>query len=381
MFQWRRSRYSRLNLSSSSRGFTLVEVLIASSISALLAVAMVDLLAGVFNLSRGLRERDDIRRDAQLAVSLIRRDLSQATNILSAGGGTLILVTAAGDTVRHARIPSTSDTLARQVGTATARTIATHLDSLSFELHTVSHPFTSEVPLGCSVENTVAGFAEGDWDEWVEHTSCDYDNRVERRIKDREWCAEEFWPTESFDSFSHASLRVRAKDKNPPDVDILVKVYAANPISPNYPSTLLAQGSISHLTLTSDYRWKEVALTPIGSTPVTAGAHYWIVWSANGSGTYSYAGHIQYELLKNCTFGDLPDNGMVYRQSDNAGTSWDTALHRREAFFSVKGLQTVTRLTEVASAVAETLGVTYRLSLGQNGLEERRVGYVALHNL
>ena len=121
----------------------------------------------------------------------------------------------------------------------------------------------------------------GDWDEWVARTSCKYDTRGERQIGDRQWWAEEFWPTESFTSLTRAAVRVRARDQYPTQVDLLVRVYRAGGGN-DYPSLLLAEGRIPKLSVPPAYTWIEVALTTVDATPIAAGGHYWIVFRNDG---------------------------------------------------------------------------------------------------
>lgn len=361
-------------------GFTLVEVLLAASITALLSVALAHLLSLVFDVTRVVRARDDLRRDAQLATSLVRRDVSQARAILTATDGGLDLVTAAGDTVHYALDTAADGALERWVNRGTRRTVATAVDTAAFALRNVSRSHAAERMSTVSGTARVAEFEPGDWDVWVARTACEYDTRLERKIGDYRWCAEEFWPTESFDAFTRAALRIKARDMYPAQADVLIRVYTADAMT-GYPSVLLAEGHIPIASVTTTYTWIEVPLTTIALTTIVAGGHYWIVFRNAGTGYNTYAGHVEVERLKDCSTDDVMDNRMVYRSSDNAGGWWDTAVDTRETFFRLYGLRTASQLVAQTGTIADTLGIDYRIALRRNDQREYRAGYLALHNL
>ena len=371
----------RVRRTAGARGFTLVEVLVAASITALLSVALAHLLSLVLDLTRVVRARDDLRRDAQLATSLVRRDVSQARAILAATEGALDLVTAAGDTVHYALDTAADGALERWVNQGTRQTVATAVDTAAFALRNVSRSYAEEQVSTVSGDARVAKFEPGDWDVWVARTDCNYNTRLERKIGDYRWCAEEFWPTESFDVLTRAALRIKATDSYPTLADVLIRVYTAD-ASTGYPSVLLAQGRIPIASVTTSYAWVEVPLTAVTVTTIVAGGHYWIVFRNDGTGYGTYAGHVQVERLQDCSSsGDVMNNFMVYRSSDNAGGWWDTALHTRETFFRLYGQRTASQLVARTLTIADTLGIDYRIALRRDDQREYRAGYLALHNL
>ncbi|MCK4305110.1 MAG: hypothetical protein KAY24_12805 [Candidatus Eisenbacteria sp.] len=356
--------------------------MIASAIAALLATAMVNVFSNAFDLSQMVRQGEGIRRDAQLSVSLLHRDISCAKRLLAVSPTCLDLLSADGDLIRYKWSGASSDSLCRQVNGGALRAVAADVDTLCFNLYTVSRSYTSEKCLPDTLEKIVVKFEEGDWDAWVASTDCEYRDRGQRRVQDDDWCAEEFWePPEDFAAFSRTALRVIAKDHLPAQVDLLVEVYEADTSPDAYPGTLLAEGRIDRNSLTALYEWYEVSLTTVDSTPIAAGGHYWLVLRPDGSGGNSYAGHIQRERIKDCDPGEWPQNGMCYRESDNEGTSWKAQRIDEEVFYRLHGFQVTPKLTEVTETVADTIGVSYLLTLKRNGEMERRAGFVALHNL
>jgi hypothetical protein len=335
----------------------------------------------VLDLAQAARARDGIRRDALLAVTLLRRDLSQSRRVLAAGNGSCAMLSDAGDTIRYGLGIQTAGALERRVNAAAPQIVAAAVDTASFALRTVARPYTLEQVGPVSQETLAAKFEPGDWDEWVARTSCNYELRAERKIGDSRWSAEEFWPIENYDVLTRAALRVKARDMFPTQADLLILVYEAAADGAGYPSRLLAQGRISRLSVTRVYSWIEIPLVSASPSPIVAGGHYWVVFRHDGAGGGTYAGHVEVERLKDCTAEDLPDNRMIHRQSDNAGSTWDNPLHRRETFFRLFGRRTADTLVDLTPTLTDTLGVDYRLALRSNGEREYRAGFVALHNL
>ena len=362
-------------------GFTLVELLLAAAIASLIGVALARIFGGVLDLAETAHSRSEAGREAQLAASMLESDVGRAQRVLQIGSGSLALLDAAGDTIRYSWDSAVSDTLWRSAGTGTAAAVAAGVDSLSFTLQTVTRPFTTEIDQPVITEEVAVSFSPGDWDQWIAETACNYESREERRVKDREWCAEEFWPEEDYVAFSRAAVRVKAKEVSPPDVDLLIRIHAADPTSPRYPGTLLAEGSINRSSVGGTYDWQEAVLTQISTNPIVAGGHYWIVIRPKVTGSNTYAGHVELERVKDCYSGGWPGTDIYYRESPDAGSSWTLRTDRKDAFFSVSGLQTSLRLTEITQTLADTLGVAYGLKIATREEPERRAGFIALHDL
>jgi prepilin-type N-terminal cleavage/methylation domain-containing protein len=361
-------------------GFTLVELLLAAAIAALIGVALARIFGGVLDLAETAHSRSEAGREAQLAASMLESDVGRAQRVLQIGSGSLELLGGAGDTIRYSWDSAVSDTLWRSVDAGTAAAVAAGVDSLSFTLQTVTRPFTTEIDQPVTTEEVAVSFSPGDWDEWVAETACYYESRGSRKIKYQSWCAEEFWPAENYVAFSRAAVRVKAVDAIPPDIDLLIRVHEANPTSPRYPGTLLAEGSIDRNSLGSTYNWKEAVLTQVSTNPIVAGGHYWIVIRPKVVGSSLYAGHVEQEKVTGC-YGGWPGTDIYYRDTEDAGGSWTLRTDTKDAFFSISGLQTSMRLTEITQTLADTLGVAYGLKIATREEPERRAGFVALHDL
>jgi len=360
-------------------GFTLIEILLAGAISALLLTAAAGLFGNLLELSRGVSAGDEIGRDIERAVALLRRDIAQARGAIAAGADSLALRGDGGASVRYARRGAAADTLVRAAGGG-AHPVAGGVVLLDFALHIVERPYTEEKIAPALIEREALAFEPGDWDAWIGQTDCTYESRGERRIKDREWVAEEFWGQGAFAALTRAAVRVRAKDKLPTEVDILVEVYRAADQAPRHPAQLVAQGRIASASMTEEYQWQEVPLTTVDPAPIEAGGRYWLVCRPASAGGGTYAGHLEYERIKDCDSGEWPGTDMTYRQSNDAGASWSEATHRREAFFRLYGLSQETLLTEVSATKADTLGVAYRLALQRGEVSAHRGGFIAFHN-
>ena len=340
-------------------------------------------LSGVLDLSAIAHEGSEAGRDTQLAVALLRNDIGSARRVARLEEGALELVSASGESIRYTWDPwaELPDTLWRTVEDQDPAPVAAGIDSVSFMLETVSRPYTVESDQPVVREKTIASFAPGDWDAWIASTPCVYDARGERKIDEHKWCAEEFWTTEDFTTFSRAAVRAAAKDKIPPDEDLLVRVHLANPIAPRYPGTLIAQGVIPRASLTDSYEWHEITLTPVSVTPIPAGGLYWIVFSPKNLLPASYAGHVEYENISGCLAGGWPGTDIHYRESDDAGVKWSLRTQSKEAFFQVTGLQATLRLTEITQTLADTLGVSYAFKVEAGEEPQRSAGFIALPGL
>lgn len=327
-----------------------------------------------------MRAGDEIGRDVERAVALVRRDVSQARHLLAATSGLLELIDARGERVRYARSGEAGDTLVR-ISPGGKHPVACGVDSLEFSFEILQRPVTREEVATVLVEREVLAFEPGDWDDWVDETWCQYESRGERRVRDREWVAEEFWGQGAFTSLTRAAVRLRARDMFPTQVDLVVEVYRAATTYPYYPATLLAQGRIARASVTTSYSWLEAQLTTIQPLPIVAGADYWLVCRPAASGGATYAGHLESERIRDCLSDEWPSNGMTYRESNDAGSSWSESTSRREAFFRLHGLRPEALLTEATRTAADTLGVSYRVALRSREESAYRGGFIALQDL
>ena len=359
-------------------GFTLVEVLLAGAISALLLTALVALFHGALDLSRTLQARDALTRDADRAVALLTRDVGGAAEILAAGQDSLVLVAASGDTIRYALNPTARDTLYRQVGQGTLQPVAVGCDSLLCTANQIRRPFTTERLIWIEREETVRSFEHGDWDPFIECCDCEYEDFGDQRVKDKDWVAEEFWGQEEFTRLTRIAFCSYSKEKDVPEVDLIVEVYEGASSEPYYPETLIAQGNLSLLEQTTSPAWHEVSLSTVDPRPIRSARRYWVVWRPLHSGGGTYACDIVYERIKDCD--DYVGNQMQYRKSGNEGDKWSDPKDKEEAFFRLYGVTPVQRLAEVTDTLTDTLGVSFRLTLREGEESEYRGGYATRQN-
>ncbi len=360
-------------------GFTLVELLIAGTVAAILAGAMAYLLSDVLHLASTARASHDLRREGGRAASLIRSDITGAARILAAAGDSLLLVTLAGDTVRYSPDPTAPDTLRRLQGSVSGA-VSAGLDSAQFRVHTAFRTNTREEMAPIRRELLHVSFEPGDWDAWAASHNCWMYEPREYEVSDQKWCAQEFWESPSCFGFTRASVRVRARDKIPPDVDMILEIYEASAGAGGHPDRLLGHGKISRHDLTAEYEWHTVNLLSLAPDPVFPEGHYWLVVRPDGDGASSYAGHLEYQLMAGCLSGSFPQNGMCFRESNDAGKTWGSGSYTKEAFFRVYAWHSVDRLTEVTRTLTDTLGISYTLNFRSGDEEVRRVGFVALRN-
>jgi prepilin-type N-terminal cleavage/methylation domain-containing protein len=371
----RRARSPQRRSRRASRGFTLVEILIAATLAALLAAALMEILYGALDLSRQVSQDDAMNRDMLLVVAKFREDIEEADRVLSISPTTLVLIAQNGDTLRYEWSGTSADPLLRQVNGGTKRTVAGRVDNIAFSLQTGSRPFTHERDALVPVATPASKFDEEDVNDWKTSYNCNIEYKL-RRVQDDEYSAEQFWNTGDYQGFVGASVHMRAKDHDPPQVDLLVEVYRAGPLPDEYPGTLLAEGVLDRFTMNSNWEWHWVDLTTVLEAPVVAGQTYWLVLRSDGVGGSSYAGHVRYVRMKSCD--SYPSNDMCFRWSNDFGATWDGPYIDLEMFFRVYASHDVLKLTEVTEDITDTLGIAYQLSLLDSEGTEERAGFIAM---
>lgn len=356
---------------------TLVEVLIAATIAAVLAVALTHIFSSVLAVSREATAGRSLDRQAQFAVGRLRQDVSSARRVLSVTGTTLSLQALDGSLVSYTL--AGGDSLHRRVNAGTWRLVATDVDSLALGIETISRPYTREAMLPDTVETFLRSFVPGELDSWVASTHCVYEARGERRIQDNDVAAVQFWSQPAgCIAFSRVEVRLKAKDHNPTQKDLRARVYQADAMG--WPGTLLAQGVLPRLSVPASYAWVSIPLTPLVHGAIDPSGTYWLILSSTGTGIASYAGHFEYERIKDCWLGEWPVNSASYWESGDGGSTWSGGSYNHDGFHRLYGLTVGLRLTEVTETLTDTLGVTYALVLGQGGEAQRRAGYIALYN-
>ncbi len=356
-----------------------MELLLASVIGALLVFGLVNVFSGVFGVSSDLRRRAQLRGDADLAVTFLQRDVSRAEAVLTAPGSSLTFSSANGDTVHYAWSGSLGGSLTREINWAGVTTIAENVDSVSFVPLTLSRPFVWEKMCTHMQESIVAEFEEGDFDPWIVCCDCVDGGKREFEVRHRKRCAEEFWEGGTYSSVTRVAVMARAINVVPPPVNLRVDLHEADSSPNQYPGTLIATGTLDRMSLTTSWTWHDVTLTMVDTLSIVAGRRYWIVCRPDGAGESSYAGHVRYQKINNCTA--WPQNGLCYRESEDGGQIWTSPSLDRELFFVLRGLKPVEMLDEVAEVRTDTTGIEYFLTLRKDDDVEVRTGQISFYDL
>jgi len=367
---------------SSAGGFTLVEVLIASAIAALLATAMAYLFSGILNTSRSSKSTDDLSRDAQLAVSLMRRDIESATSIVGASGNKLSMWAPDGSKITYGMAGTTPDSLLRQIDAGTKELVAANVKSLQFSLNTISRTYTAEELAPDTTITILRSFEPGDWDGLIAVTHCDYRSAGEEKVADHDIAGIEFWNAPAgFLGIPAVEVRVRAKDHYPCEEDMIVKVFKAQAYGARYPDLLLAQGVIDRFEIDTGYDWHRADLIQVVDAEIDPLERYWVVVESAARGGGTYAGHVQYERIEHCDSGEWPVNDSSFRESNNDGGSWSSSSYDEEAFYRIWGWTAVMKVKEVTHVVTDTLGISYELILKRGEDIEHSAGFIAFQSL
>jgi len=373
----RRASYS-LSARSTS-GFTLVETLIAATLGAVLIVALINLFGNMMTLSATMRQRAELRRDAELASILLHRDLSQADAVLGFTKLSLSLLAANGDTIRYAWNGTKGDSLTRQVDSGAAAVVAANVDTVGFLPLSLSRPFLTERVIATVIEDTVAKFDENDYDPWLGPCDCSKIKSEKRRVEDDNWCGTQFWDTEAFGRLTRVSLRLKADDHFPPEVDMIIDVHEDNS---GRPGTVISTGRLSRLVFMQEniWEWHDVTLEAVGSDSIVAGDTYWILLKPPAEGGHTYAGHANYKKIEGCD-DCWPTNSVTYRFTNDGGSSWNTPYYDMDICFFLYGSKSSTALNEITQTLVDTTGVEFYLALEKDNEREVRAGHISLEDL
>lgn len=360
-------------------GFTLVEVLIAATLSAILGSALISLLSHFATLTDDLDAGRALQRDLQRTTSLLRKDVSTAAAVLEAGPGKLLLLSAAGDSLYYALSGASPDTLVRYVNGQRPAPVATGVDSFWTAAQTVTIPRWRETDVPETTLVVASQCDQDDLEDLADSGECDDLQMHSYRIEDDHWAAAQFWDTESHPGFGYAEVVLR---KESPVVlaDLILEIYK-NDSSPGYPGTRMAAGTIAKEDLTTDWAWHGCELTMAIDEPVVAGATYWLVVRHENSGPTSYAGHIRWGDADDCD-SSPQGNGKCMGLTSDGGASWDeTSELDQELLYRVHSPAYTMTFKEVVQNDTDTIGISYALKLGQGNKEGRSEGFIALHNL
>ncbi len=358
-------------------GVTLVELLIASTIAAMLAVAMANIFSSVLEVARTAQAGRTVERQAQMAIGRLREDVSSARRVVAITATSLDLQATGGSLVSYALVGA--DSLQRSVDGGPWRLVTTGVDSLALGLQTVARSFTREEMLPDTVEALMRSFQPGDLDAWVASTHCDYEPNGKQSMHDNDWAAVQFWSQPAgFFAFSRVEVRLAALEHNPPEMDVRARIYQSN-VS-GWPGILVAEGTASRLLVPASFGWVSISLTPIVYGTISPTGDYWLILASTGVGHSSYAGHFEYGGVDNCWVGEWPVNDACYRETADGGGHWTSSDYEYDGFHRIYGLTSSLRLAEVTETLTDTLGVTYALVLRQGEEAEQRAGFIALYS-
>ncbi len=342
----------------------------------MLATAMVFVLSQFSTLAEDTYAERQLNQQLQRATGFIRKDVSQARQILTTGK-TLILISADEDTICYRPAGADADTLLRYLPSEAPAVVATAMDTFWVASHSIGIPRTYEKMVADTSIVLAQKCEEADMWTLAGSGDCDGWDQNKREIKDDHWAGEQFWGTPDLDGFSEASILV-INDKSAVEVDLILEVYLGNGPS-GYPGTLLASGRIPKEDIEETWTWQTTSLTTLVDQPVVAGETYWLVARPDGSGGSSYAGDVQVGKLKGCD--EAPSsNYMCYRESGDAGARWKSASAYEELLFKVMGYTIGTKPAIVTEDVPDTLGVGYELVLKDGDTSTRSEGFIALYN-
>ncbi len=355
---------------------TLVELLVAGAIAGLLMTALSNILSNLLEISRVAREGHSLDRDTQLVLSRLREDVTTSSRVLAVTPASLDLQSIDGSLVSYAM--AGGDSLHRRVNAGAWQLVAANVDSLFFTLQTLDRPYTYEAMVPDTVEALMRSFAPGDLDAHIASTDCDYESHGERKVENDDYCMVEFWEQPvGFFAFSRVEIRMKAKDHDPPEVDTWIKIHKSDAFG--WPGNVVAQGTLSRLSVPSSYEWVSIALTPTVYETIPDNGDYWLVVGSEGFGGGTYAGHFEYERIKDCDWDEWPANGACFWYTHQHYADYHEGGADREGFHRIYGLRLTPRLTEVTETVTDTLGVAYALTLQQPGEREHRAGFIALY--
>ena len=145
---------------TSQAGFTMIEILIATAVTAILSTGLIMVTFQVFSTNAAITNHNLAIKQVQNAVDYISRDVQQAqpTSPLYSWDGsnlTFTLTTSSnGVTYTNQNVVYTvsNGTLTRKVGTGQAQNIATNISSSGFTVNTAGTPYVS-------ITSTVTGFS------------------------------------------------------------------------------------------------------------------------------------------------------------------------------------------------------------------------------
>lgn len=356
------------------RGLTLVELLVSGTLAAMVLVAAVALSLAVFDAT--LEDPDAIllEADARRFELLLRGDVSRAVDVVSLTPWALDLLAADGDTIRYAWDGVPGSDVTRTIAAVTG-VVAAEVDSLRFQALTATQPLTTETFGLTEIVGTAVSYDFGDLTAYTDTTGCWNYSMGTNKIQGRYQVGVTFDATADHDTLITASVRVAAIDQFPPAIDTAVEVYTASEAG-GLPDTLLASGTLAAASVTPAYAWHDVPLTMTGNGGLEMGRSYWILLRINGTGP-AYAGTVEWEAFADCTTGEGPDNGLVFRQTGSTG-NWLAADTSKDMPIALTSRSRVFGVTEITQTLTPVTSIDYALALVGDGHDAARAGTIAL---
>jgi Prokaryotic N-terminal methylation motif len=353
---------------ASEAGFTLVEVVIAAAITALVAGALAHIFSTTLTFRTQLPDADSFSQDAHLGINLLGSDIRGSTSIVGVSGAKITLQSGDGSKISYSWDGTPGSPLTRQIDSELVQPALSAVQAASFKLETISRQVLREVYVKDTLTAKANSFYSGDWDEWVAETSCYYIGPNTFLVRGWDCIGEHFTLQDEFLGFYSVGVHWGNGGVGL-NSDLLVEIYVVDQWD-------RIQYRVAHVTFSrslteSSRKWIYKRLTTDVVEKAVPGEYYLLSCRAANQGT---AGYLGYERMGGC--GSWPDNGMWFTYSVNWGNDW-TGSSERELFYDIQGYKLENRLAERVVTEIDTLGISYNLTLLHNGDQESYGGYLA----
>lgn len=337
-----------------SRGFTLIEMVVATAIIGILMVAVGSAMVVAAKASPSATSAERLTAGANQAAQEIARELSQALTITTAASDTVTFTVpdrtgdALPETITYA---CAGDTVTRTINSAAAVEIARNVSSFNLGYTTGSRTSTSTSAAVEGAEQVLFACYDTSGSEFALETSAMAMQSI-RPILPPEATS---WRITKANLYCKRDGTVLGSAK--------ISVFATD--SGNHPTgSLLGQATVSELLMSSGYTWKTFTFGAM-SIPTTSGAALVI---ANGSISVSVSlGSISLGLGGSGSTGRImqvnnavAEDGLSVTSTTNGGSSWsyvyDDAL-TIEVFGKITATSTTTSTIQTIDAAEILLTV------------------------
>ncbi len=356
-------------------GFTLVELLLAASITAILVLGVVSVLRTSIWLTDAVDADRDLQETARLLTTRLGADLRATTIVASTSRALTLVESASGDTIRWQWSGTAGDPITRRVGTGALVALADAADGVVFTSTSLQRTVDSEIVQEAVSDTLAASFTSADWSALVDSTACAYDTPRTYRIDGQSWAAEEFLTPRSMTAITEAKLRMASIGSLRPAVDLLVEIRRSS-ASIDQPGALYAEGTLSRMTVGGTWADVPVTFTPVDDAPLGFQEPLWLVCRGKGT-ALDYAGSVQVTQLTGCGHGEHPSDSNWFRETSDSGASWSARNRDVEMTFSVRGQYTTPSVVDTTETLTHTTGVGYDIQLSEGEHAVRRAGYIA----